>query len=195
MTSSTSSLATASSVKTGPVGRAMAESMDLELLKAIQQHLNMERQAHTAYFAAAIWFAERELPGFAQYFREESQSEHNHAAKFGEYLIARGQTVELHQIESPRQTWATPEEVMATSFLMESDVTTSLHQLYAMAERSSDMRTTVFLDPMIEDQTQSEHEFAYLLGRGKFAANQPSALLIIDNELNEGKHEPAALQA
>ena len=173
----------------------MAESMDDELLKAIQQHLNMERQAHTEYFAAAIWFAERELPGFARFFREESQGEHTHAAKFGEYLIARGQTVELHQIESPRQSWATPEEVMATSFLMESDVTTSLHQLYAMAERSSDMRTTVFLDPMIEDQTQSENEFAYLLGRVKFAANQPSALLIIDNELNEGTHQPAALQA
>jgi ferritin len=168
--------------------------MDSELLSAFQQHLNMERHAHAAYFASAIWFAERELRGFARYFRAESQSEHDHAAQFGEYLIARGQTVELHSLEAPLQTWATAEEIMKTSFLMEADVTTSLHQLYALAERASDVRTTVFLDPMIEKQIQAENEFAHLLGRVRFADNQPSAILIIDNELDEGRHQPATLQ-
>merc|ERR1712100_648349 len=149
MTSS-SSLKVSSNVALGPAGRARAENMSGELLDAMQQHLNMERQAHASYFAAAIWFAERELRGFARYFRAESQSEHDHAAQFGEYLIARGQTVELHPLEAPLQTWATAEEIMKTSFLMEADVTTSLHQLYALAESASDVRTTVFLDPMID---------------------------------------------
>ena len=74
---------------------------------------------------------------------------------------------------------------MAVSFQMESDVTTSLHQLYSMAERSTDTRTTVFLDPTIDAQVKSEDEFAYLLGRVRFAQNQPAALLIIDNELGK----------
>ena len=194
MTSTSSLSKSNSSVLTGPVGRAVAEAMDSELLSAFQQHLNMERHAHAAYFASAIWFAERELRGFARYFRAESQSEHDHAAQFGEYLIARGQTVQLHSLEAPLQTWATAEEIMKTSFLMEADVTTSLHQLYALAERASDVRTTVFLDPMIEKQIQAENEFAHLLGRVRFADNQPSAILIIDNELDEGRHQPATLQ-
>ena len=84
---------------------------------------------------------------------------------------------------------------MTTSFQMEVDVTASLQQLYALAERSSDTRTTVFLDPMIESQTQSEHEFAHLLGRTRFADNQAAALLLIDNELDQGKFQPASLQA
>ena len=54
-------------VNIGPSGRAIAEPMNPELLSLFHQHLNMERQAHTAYFAAAIWFAERELRGFAQF--------------------------------------------------------------------------------------------------------------------------------
>ena len=194
MMTSSQSLRTVSNVAVGPVGRAKAEDMSPELLEALQQHLNMERQAHAAYFAAAIWFAERELRGFASYFRQESQSEHNHAAKFGEYLIARGQTVELHTIEAPRQSWKSPEEIMATSFLLEADVTTSLHQLYAIAERSNDVRTTVFLDPMVEKQVEAEHEFAHLLGRVRFANDQAAALLILDNELLEGRHAPATLQ-
>ena len=65
--------------------------------------------------------------------------------------------------------------------------TTSLHQLYSIAERSSDTRTTVFLDPIIESQTKSEDNFAYILSRVKFANNQPSAILIIDGEFSTTK--------
>tara|TARA_Y100000766_G_scaffold47554_1_gene37810 strand:+ start:481 stop:1068 length:588 start_codon:yes stop_codon:yes gene_type:complete len=181
-------------IQAGPSGRAVAEQMNSDLLTAFQLHLNMERQAHTVYFAAALWCAERELRGFAQFFRNESLSELQHSAKFADFLIARGQTVELHDLPAPQQQWSMPIDLMATSFQMEVDVTTSLQQLYAFAERSSDTRTTVFLDPMIEKQTQSEHEFAHLLGRVRFADNQASALLLIDNELELGKFQPASMQ-
>ena len=184
-----------SSIVYGPAGRAIAEAIDSDLLNAIQDHLNMERQAHASYFAAAIWFAERELRGFSGFFRDESNSEHEHAAKFAEYIITRGQSVALKAVDAPLQSWASPADVMASAFQMEVDVTASLQQLYSMAERTSDTRTTVFLDPMVELQTQSEHEFAHLLGRVKFADNQAAALLLIDNELDEGKNKPASLQA
>ena len=83
---------------------------------------------------------------------------------------------------------------MATSFLLECDLTTSLQQLYAMAERASDIRTTVFLDPIIEQQLQSEHEFAHLLGRVRFAGHEAAALLIIENELSQHQHQQPSLQ-
>ena len=178
---------------TGPAGRAIAQPMEASLVDALQQHLTMERNASAAYFALAIWFAERELRGFSKFFKEESLSEQEHASKFADYLIARGQTVELHDVPSPRQTWNSYEEIIAPSVTMEADVTTSLHQLYSIAERASDIRTTVFLDPTIENQLNSENEFAHLLGRVKFAQNQPSALLIIDGELQDGKNSPAIL--
>ena len=192
---STSTSTTSSAIQRGPSGRAIAEAIDTDLLNAIQDHLNMERQAHASYFAAAIWFAERELRGFSRFFRDESASEHEHAAKFAEYIIARGQSVDLKLVEAPLQTWDSPADVMASSFQMEVDVTASLQQLYSMAERVSDTRTTVFLDPMVEMQTQSEHEFAHLLGRVQFADNQAAALLLIDNELDQGNNKPASLQA
>ena len=191
---STSTSRTSASIEHGPSGRAVAEVIAPDLLNAIQDHLNMERQAHAAYFAAAIWFAERELRGFSRFFRDESSSEHEHAAKFAEYIIARGQSVSLKAVEAPLQIWESPADVMASAFQMEVDVTASLQQLYSMAERVTDTRTTVFLDPMVEMQTQSEHEFAHLLGRVKFGDNQAAALLLIDNELDQGNNKPASLQ-
>jgi ferritin len=188
-----SALGAALPVTTGPAGRAIAQPMDAGLLEALQQHLNMERSASTTYFAMAIWFAERELRGFSHFFKEEAAQEQEHAARFADYLIARGQTPQLLELSAPRQSWSSPEEIMAASFLMEADVTSSLQQIYAMAERAADVRTTTFLDPVVDGQVNSENEFAHLLGRVRFAQGQPAALLIIDNELSDDKHDPASL--
>ena len=133
----------------------------------------------------SLWFLERELRGFSSYFIEESKNEQEHAKSISDYLVARGQTVLLADIPAPCQNWNSIEEVIAASFQLESDVTTSLHQLYAMAERSADTRTNVFLDPIIDNQVSAEDEFAYLLGKVRFADGQPSALLIIDSELKK----------
>jgi len=167
--------------------------MEASLVETFHQHLTLERQASAAYFAMAIWFAERELRGFAHFFKGESRDEQDHAATFADYLIARGQAVVLEALVAPRQNWASPEEIMAASFQMEADVTTSLQQIYVMAERNGDLRSTTFLDPHISGQLDSENQFAHLLGRVRLAQNQPAALLILDAELAEGQHEPAKL--
>ena len=92
--------------------------MDPGLLQGLQQHLTMERQASAFYLANAIWFGERELRGFSQFFHEESKSEASHAAGFADYLVARGQSVQLEDISAPRQQWDSVEDVMAASFLL-----------------------------------------------------------------------------
>jgi ferritin len=195
MTQTTATSQARLTIATGPSGRAMAETMTQEMVDQLQAHLNMERQSSAAYFAAAIWFAERELTGFAEYLRNEGKQEQEHAAKFADYLISRGQTVELDTIEAPRQSWPDPEEVMANVFRMEADVTSSVLLLYSIAERASDQRTTVFLDPVVDDQRVSEHEAAYLLGRVKYANNERAAMMIIDAELREDEAKPAKLQS
>ena len=195
MTQTTATSQARLTIATGPSGRAIAETMTQEMVDQLQAHLNMERQSSAAYFAAAIWFAERELTGFAEYLRNEGKQEQEHAAKFADYLISRGQTVELDTIEAPRQSWPDPEEVMANVFRMEADVTSSVLLLYSIAERASDQRTTVFLDPVVDDQRVSEHEAAYLLGRVKYANNERAAMMIIDAELREDEAKPAKLQS
>ena len=181
-------------VPTGPAGRAMAEPMSAEMLDLMEAHLNLERQSAADYFAAAIWFAERELTGFAEHLRDEAKQEEQHAAKFADYLISRGQRPVLDTIELPRQQWTGVEQVIANVFRMEADVTASVLQLYNTAEKDIDRRTTVFLDPIVDGQRLSEHEAAYLLGRVKFAADNPAAVMIIDAELKEGEAEPAKLE-
>jgi ferritin len=180
-------------VTTGPAGRAMAQPMDPDLLEGLKHHLTMERQASAAYWALAIWFAERELRGFAHFLKGEAADEQQHAGLVADYLVARGQTVALEPLSAPRQQWGDAEEIFAAVFQMEADVTTSLHQLYALAERGGDVRTTVFLDPVVQGQIDSENKAAHLLGRIRFAQGNPAALLVIDGELSADQHQPASL--
>jgi ferritin len=139
--------------------------MEASLLEGLLQHLTMERQTSAAYWAMAICFAERELRGFAHHFKEETGSEQHHAGLVADYLIAPGQGVPLEEVPATRQNWGSPEEILAAVFRMEADVTVSLQQLYAMAERAGDVHTAVFLDPMVQSLIEVEHEAAHLLGR------------------------------
>ena len=169
----------------GPSGRAVAQQMDSGLLDYFFEHLTMERYANIQYFSIYLWFQERDLDGFASYFLKESKGEMDHAQKFADYLIARGQNVKLKELSAPVQTWDSIYDLVSYSFNMEADLTSSLQQLYSISERISDTRTNVFLDPIVEAQTKSEDEFAHILAKVKFANNQPSAILLIDSDLKK----------
>ena len=99
-------------------------------------------------------------------------------------LVIR-QVIILKEIPAPIQSGNSIEDLISYSFNMEADLTSSLQQLYSISERISDTRTTVFLDPIVDAQIKSEDEFAHILGKVKFAANQPSALLLIVSELKK----------
>ena len=178
-------LKTQKTINFGPSGRAVAQPMDNDLLDNFFDHLTMERYANVQYFSIYLWFQERDLDGFASYFLCESQSEMDHAKRFADYLIGRGQNIKLKELSAPIQQWDSIEDLVSFSFNMEADLTSSLQQLYAISERISDTRTNVFLDPIVDAQTKSEDEFAHILGKVKFANNQPSAILLIDSFLKK----------
>ena len=173
----------ARSLKFGPSGRAMSHPMDSDLLENFYLHLTMERSASVEYFSLSLWFEQMDLHGFSKYFIEESKNENKHALLMSKYLISRGQSIKLYDLPAPKQKWISIEECISDSFLIESDITTSLHQLYSLSELSSDERTSVFLDQFMEEQIKSEDEIAHLLGQVRFCKEDPSSILLIDKDL------------
>ncbi len=181
---SESTLNQKSKIHFGPSGRAVSQEFESDLLDNILQHLTMERNANVQYFSMSLWFQERDLNGFSSFFMKESKDELEHSYKFTDYLIARGQNVDLHELPKPIQHWDSIQDLIAYAFNMEADLTISLQQLYSISERSSDIRTNVFLDPIVESQIKSEDEFAHILGKVKFSGENSSAILIVDEYLN-----------
>ena len=180
-----SSLQFNQSLNHGQSCRAIAHEIDISLLNNLFEHLTMERNANVQYFSMSLWFKERELRGFSSFFLKESKEEMAHVQKFTDYLIARGYKIRLDNLPSPVQEWNSIQEIINFAFKMESDLTTSIEQLYSISDRTSDIRTSVFLDPIVESQIKSEDEFAHILGKVRFSDDQPSAILLIDAELSK----------
>ncbi|MBC1260923.1 ferritin [Synechococcus sp. BSF8S] len=171
--------------------RPVAQEMEAELHQGLCNHLQMELMASYTYWSLGVWFIQRELNGFAGYARAESDGERIHAGLFVDYLVARSQPVELAALPQPRQTWTNVEDVLVSVFEMEAEVTTSLQQLYSLAERCGDYRTSIFLDPMIKSQVDAENEVAHLLAQVRHCGTDFGALMILDQSLNA----PAAAAA
>jgi ferritin len=173
-----------------PSRRPVAQAMEGEVLEGLLQHLQMELQASYTYWSLAIWFSQRDLDGFAAYAKGESDGERAHAALFADYLVGRGQPIRLMPLEQPRQDWLNVEDVLVSVFAMEAEVTTSLQQLYGLAERCADFRTSVFLDPLIKGQVDAENEVGNLLGKVRLCGNDMAALLGVDQALQAGARPP-----
>lgn len=165
-----------------PVPRALAA----DVLSHLQLHLQMELQASYDYFRLAVWFAERDLKGFAAFARQEALSEHQHACLVADHLIDRSQPVELATLQPNTSTWDSVEAVTQFIFDNEVAVTASAQQIYSMAERGGDYITSVFLDRIIQQQTDSEAQAAHLMSRVRLAGEDIAALLLIDQELSRG---------
>lgn len=163
--------------------RPVAQEMEAELHQGLCNHLQMELMASYTYFSLAVWFTQRELNGFAAFATAESDGERAHAGLFVDYLVARSQPVELSALAQPRQTWTHVEDVLMSAFEMEAEVTTSLQQLYSLAERCGDYRSSIFLDPMIKSQVDAESEVAHLLAQVRHCGTDFGALMILDQSL------------
>jgi ferritin len=161
--------------------------MNSDLLTGLNEHLKLEFRASHEYLAMAIWLSEHDLPGFSKWMRQQSADELMHAQRIIDHLIERDQKVTLPAIDAPPTTWKGAEALCAHVMKNEQEVTASINNLYAMAEKAKDRPATVMLQWFVTEQMEEEAAARALLGRIRLAGNSGVGLLMIDQELSSGK--------
>jgi ferritin len=160
--------------------------MTKDLLKGLNQHLTLEFRAAHEYLAMAIWLAEHDLPGFSKWMRQQSSDELMHAQRIIDHLVERDQRVALPAIAAPPGSWKSAEALCAHVLKNEQDVTSSINDLYAMAEKAKDRPATIMLQWFVNEQMEEEAAARAVLGRIRLAGNTGLGLLMIDQELAAG---------
>ena len=160
--------------------------MTADLLKGLNQHLTLEFRAAHEYLAMAIWLSEHDLPGFAKWMAKQSSDERMHAQRIIDHLVERDQKVRLPAVAAPPADWKSPEALCAHVLKNEQDVTASIDQLYAMAEKAKDRPATVMLQWFVNEQMEEEAAARAVLGRIRLAGSTGVGLLMIDQELASG---------
>ena len=160
--------------------------MTKDLLKGLNDHLELEFRASHEYLAMSIWLAEHDLPGFATWMRKQSSDELLHAQRIIDHLVERAHKVVLPAIAAPPVTWPSAEALCEHVLKNERDVTASINELYAMAEQAKDRPGVVMLQWFVTEQMEEEAAARAVLGRIRLAGNTGVGLLMIDQELAGG---------
>ena len=147
---------------------------------ALNAQLNEEQTAAQEYLAMTAWFEQRNLKGFASFMRVQAEEERQHALKIFDHIFDRSGYVQLKSIAEPASDFDSPRAVFEAAYDREKGNTKSIHALYRLAGENDDYATQAMLQWFITEQVEEERWAEEAVGLLDVAADNRSALLMLD---------------
>ena len=151
--------------------------------KALSEQIRSELFSAYFYLSASDYFEATSLTGFAEWMREQSREEVDHAMKIFDYLHDRGTRATLQGIEQPPADFRSPLDVFTRSLEHERQVSGMINELYALSLQERDYPSQVFLQWYISEQVEEEKIASQIVEELKMAGDNPSALLVLNGQL------------
>ncbi len=168
-------------------------SLNNKISKAFNEQINAEMYSAYLYLSMGSWFEEKNLAGFANWFRCQYLEENMHAMKIYNFVNDRGGRVLLDTIQGPKTEWASFVEVFEEVAAHEAHVTSLINNLMYLSRELKDFASESFLMWYVDEQVEEEATADELLSRLKLIQSDPSALYTMDNELKGRVPSPSVL--
>ena len=152
---------------------------------AVREQIKRELYSAYLYLSMAGSFETANLPGFARWMRKQSEEEREHAMKFFDFLLDRGEQVQLLPIDQPPSAFRSPLDTFEQALEHEKEITSRIHRLYELAVQESDYPAQVLLHWFVEEQVEEEKSATDIVERLRMAGEDSAALLLLDSELGE----------
>lgn len=165
--------------------------MKPKLVTAFNTQIQAEFQSAYVYLGMSAWFAENNLPGFAQWMHIQWQEETLHAIKLYDFLHSRGESVDLRALTAPTKKYSTPLQVFEQVRRHEQAVTMSINDLYELALKDKDLPSQIVLQWFINEQVEEEALIAGLIERLKLVGSDGPSIYLLDRQLSS-RPAPAA---
>jgi len=163
------------------IGKAMQDAMN--------EQINKELFSSYLYLSMAAYFEEKNLPGFANWMRLQSDEEREHAMKFYDFILETGGKVTLKAIDAPKTEWKSALEVAEEVAAHEAKVTASIYSLYELAQKEKDYPAQMMLQWFITEQVEEEKNAAEIVSNLKLIEERGTAILMLDHRLAKRKGE------
>lgn len=122
----------------------------------LNEQINKELYSAYLYLDFAVYYEDKGLAGFANWFMIQAQEERDHAMLFMKYMQNNGLKVELEAIAKPESEINGFMDPLVEALKHEKFVTASINAIYEAAYEDKDFRTMKFLDWFIEEQGEEE---------------------------------------
>ncbi|KFD59106.1 hypothetical protein M513_00269, partial [Trichuris suis] len=131
---------------------SIAQNFHTESEIGLNKQINVELYASNLYLSMAAYFDRHDvaLPGFANFFRRQSDEERQHAMKLIKYQNLRGGR------KPSSDDWGSGLEAMTAALALEKSVNQGLLELHAIAEHHKDCNMCDFLaDEFLKEQVEA----------------------------------------
>lgn len=157
--------------------------MSPDLEAAFNDQITMELASSLAYLQMAAHLETQSLTGMASWMRLQSEEEHEHAIRFFDFVLDRGNDVTIGAIDAPTAGYTGPVEVFQRALEQERKVSAAITALYRKATDEADAASFPLLQWFLQEQIEEEATVSEILDRLELAGEDGSALLQLDREL------------
>jgi len=154
-----------------------------KMLEGLNKQLNYEIYSAYLYVAMENYFQEKNLEGFANFFKVQMEEELSHARIFYEYIYRMNGKVELYEIKKPEDNFESIKDVFKKALSHEKTVTKRIYELVDIAIEEKDHGTNAFLQWFINEQVEEEENFQKLLDKLELIGDNIQPIFMIDAEL------------
>lgn len=168
--------------------------MNKEIAELLNAQINKELYSAYLYMDFANYYEEQGLGGFANWYMVQVQEERDHALLIREYLLNNGEKITLEGIQKPNITYTSFRTPIEAAYAHEKSITQSIHEIYEVAHRLKDFRTTQFLDWFVKEQCEEEKNADDFLKRYDLFGNDPKGLYLLDDEMSQRVYQAPTLK-
>ena len=156
-----------------------------KLLNALNTQIEHELFSSNLYLSMAAYFETKNLPGFAQWMRVQSDEERAHALKFFDYLHDVGAQAKIHALSEPPFEWSSALDVFEHVLTHEKKVTSLIHSLYEIALQDKDYASQSMLKYFIDEQVEEEKNASLIVEQLKMLTDHRAIILHLDHRFGK----------
>ncbi|GAM16712.1 ferritin [Mesobacillus selenatarsenatis] len=156
--------------------------MNDELQSLFNDLIQLEHVSSTLYLAMSAYMAKKNFTGIAHWLRLQSEEERTHMLTLVDFVVDRDGTVQINSMPAQPKDFGTPLETFQKVMAHEQYVTNTYRQAYNYVN-SVDPQAALIIQDFLREQIDEEAQAKTIIDRLKLAENNPSALLLIDQEL------------
>ncbi len=159
--------------------------MDKKVHEAMNEQIKHELYSAYFYLSMSAYCDAANLPGFAKWLKVQANEEQEHAMKFYEHLLDRGEKVVLKAIEQPPVEFASVKDIFTKVYEHEKLVTSLINGIYTKAYEAKDVASQIFLQWFINEQVEEEKHSSSILDMVQKVEGSVGALFQLDHVMGE----------
>ena len=154
-----------------------------KLKNAINEQIKHELESSYIYLSMTAYFHSLSLDGMAHWMRCQAHEEIEHAMKFFDHILDRGETVTLLDVKQLKTEWKKPVEAWKDALEHEEFISDKIRNLMKISREVSDFTAEPLLNWFVKEQIEEEANASKNLDQMKFVGDDNQALLLLDREL------------